>query len=146
MVVVESLQFLQVALSVLHVAHTAVAESEHILAVDEVLRVERIVPDEQVGQRNGEVVHDLLLEDVLLSVVDETIEATVSLPFATELAERESLIEDLVGLGIVVVHGSSRFLRSTGGLFPALTRLLVLTKGFVSHTEEVVEVVLLCAI
>ena len=56
MIVVKSLHFLQVALGVLHIAHTAVTEGEHILAVDEVLRVERIVPDEQVGQRDGDVI------------------------------------------------------------------------------------------
>ena len=44
------------------VAHAVVAEGKHVLTMDEVLRVEVILPNEQIGQRYCEIVHNLLLE------------------------------------------------------------------------------------
>jgi len=53
-IVVKGLHLLQVTLSAGGVAHTIITEGEHILAMDEVLRVERVLPDEQVGQMTPE--------------------------------------------------------------------------------------------
>ena len=67
----------------------------------------------------------------------------MSLSLAPQLIKRQTLIEDLVGLGIVVVHRCGRLLRSLRSLLPALTGLRGLSQTVVGHAEEVVEVVLL---
>ena len=50
MVVVEGFDLCQIAFCVLLIAHTIVTEGEHVLAVDEVFRIKRVLPDEQIGQ------------------------------------------------------------------------------------------------
>ena len=146
MVIVEGLDFGKVFEGFRAFAHAVVAEGEHVLAVDDVLRVEGVLPDEQVGQRDGEVVHDLMLEDVLLAVVDETVEASVGLTSTPQLVKGQSLIEDLVGLGIVVVHGCGGFLWAFCRLLPVCDGFLLLPKGLVGYAEEVVEVILLSSL
>ena len=74
MVVVKGFHLFQIFECLVLVAQTIVAEGKHILAVDKVLRVERVLPYQQVGQRHSEVVHDWMLEDVLFAVVDELME------------------------------------------------------------------------
>ena len=79
MVDVETLHLAQITLSVLSVAQAEVAEGEHIEAVDAVLRVERVVPDEKVGQRYGKIVHRYVVEQMLFAVVHEFEEQTARL-------------------------------------------------------------------
>ena len=146
MVVVEGFHFGEEPEGTFVVAHAEVAEGEHVFAVDEVLRVERVFPDEEVGQGDCEVVHDLFFEDVLLAIVDEAVEASVCLTFATEFQKCHALVEYLVGFGIVVVHGCSWFLRSQGCLFPTIGCFLLLSECVVGDAEQVVEVVFLCSV
>ena len=47
--------------------------------MDGVLGVQRVVPDEQVGQRDGEIVHRHMVEEVLLAIVDELVEQAAGL-------------------------------------------------------------------
>ena len=108
--------------------------------------LEVVFPNQQVGQGNCEVVHAYLIEEVVLAVVDELVEASVCFIGAAEAQEGKTLIEDLVGLSVVVVEGCGWFGRTECSLFPALTRFVGIAEGIVSHAEEVVEVALLCAI
>ena len=84
-----------------------------------------------------------MLEQVLLTVVHESPEAAVGLFVASEPAQGHTLIEDLVGLGIVVVHSRSRFLRTHGGLLPTVACLFRVALHLIGQAKEVVEVVLL---
>ena len=109
-VVVEGFHFGQIVQSSLVVAQTEMAEGKHVLAVNDVLGVELCMsvlsasfPDEQVGQRNGEIIHGLLFEDVLFAVVDEFVETSSCLILTAEPAQGQSLVEYLFGLGVVVV-------------------------------------------
>ncbi len=119
MIHVECFSLSEEVSSLIGVAESVVAEGEHIEAMDAVLRVEFIAsfPDEQVRQRNGKVVHGLMLKQVLQTVVHESPETAVGLFVASEPAQGHTLIEDLVGLGIVVVHSRSRFLSQQSRAF-----------------------------
>ena len=83
MVVVEGFNLSKIFQGFLLVAHAIIAEGEHVLAVDGVLLVEGVLPDEQVGQRDSEVVHNLFFKDVLLAVVDELVEEAAGLILLT---------------------------------------------------------------
>ena len=105
MIVVHFLYLTQVELGFCFVAHAVIAQGEHVQAVDAVKLVEVALPNQQVGQRYGKVVHHHMVEDVLLAVVNELMEQRAGLIFLTEFAVAQGGIEDLVGLRIVVVHG-----------------------------------------
>ena len=79
MIIVEGFDLSKILKGFLLVAHAVIAKGKHILAVDDVLLVEGVLPDEQVGQRDGEVVHSLMFEDMLLSVIDELVEEATRL-------------------------------------------------------------------
>ena len=70
---VHILYFLEESEPLLGIAQADVSEGQHEVAMDGVLLLQVAVPDEQVGQRDGEIVHRLLLENVLLAVVDELV-------------------------------------------------------------------------
>ena len=69
--------------SLFPMAYTVITKGKHILTMYQILPIERIIPDEQIGQRHSKIVHGLMLEDVLFAVVDELVEATVGLVLAT---------------------------------------------------------------
>ena len=105
--------------------------------------VEVAIPNLKVGQRDGKVVHHLRLEEVLLAVADELVETAMSLGSATEFEEGQSLIENLLGLGIVVVHGCRRLGGSVGGQLPILAGLHIVAQQLIGTAQEVVEIVVL---
>ena len=81
MIDVEAFELRQITLSMGCVAKATIAQGEHVEAMDAVSGIERAIPDEQVGQGYGEIVHRDVVEDVLLAVADETIEEPASLVF-----------------------------------------------------------------
>ena len=85
-VVVEGFDLSKITQCFLFVAHAIIAEGEHVLAVDNVLLVKRVFPDEHVWQRDGKVIHYLMFKDVLLAVIDELVEKTASLVLLTDFA------------------------------------------------------------
>ena len=87
-----------------------------------------------------------MLEDVLLAVICEPVEAPVSLVFTTEFVESQSLIENLVGAGIVVVKRWGGFLRAKGGLHPAVAGFGLFAKAVVGNAKQIIEIVLLCSL
>ena len=101
--------------------------------MDKVLGVKALVPDEQVGQRHGEVVHGLLLEHMLLAIVDQAVETSVGCVVESQLPQGQSLIEYLFRLGIVVIHGGGRFLRSLCGFIPTYCSLFFLSEAVVGN-------------
>ena len=143
---VELLYLGEVTLGMGLVAQTGVAEGEHEEAVYAVLLVEVAIPNLKVGQRDGKVVHHLRLEEVLLAVADELVETAMGLGSATELEQGQSLIENLLGLGIVVVHGCRRLGGSVGGQLPMLAGLHIVAQQLVGTAQEVVEIVVLCSL
>lgn len=143
---VELLYLGEVTLGMCLVAQTSVAEGEHEEAVDAVLLVEVAIPNLKVGQRDGKVVHHLRLEEMLLAVADELVETAMSLGSATEFEEGQSLIENLLGLGIVVVHGCRRLGGSVGGQLPMLAGLHIVAQQLIGTAQEVVEIVVLCSL
>ena len=144
MIDIQLLHLSEVTLGMSPVAQPRVAEGEHEEAVYAVLLVEVAIPNLKVGQRYGKVVHHLRLEEVLLAVADELVETAMSLGSATELEQGQSLIENLLGLGIVVVHGCRGFGGSVGGQFPMLACLHIVAKELIGTAQEVVEIVVLC--
>ena len=58
-----------------------------------------------------------MVVDVLFAVVDELMEQAAGLVLLSEFTIAQGGIENLVGLGIVVVHGCSRFRRSGSTFF-----------------------------
>jgi hypothetical protein len=71
---VEGFGFGEVAAGMSNVAQTVVTEGKEVEAVDAVALVEAVVPDEQVGERDGEIVHRDVVEEMLLAVADEAVE------------------------------------------------------------------------
>ena len=124
MVLVSLLYLYEVLFCLGGIAHAEIAQSQHVFAVNHVACVERIIPNEQVGKRNGKIVHHLLFKEMLLAVVQQLVESAVGLAVSAQFSQCRSLIEYLVGFGIVVIHGSSWFLRSFDGLQPILSGLL----------------------
>ena len=58
-----------------------------------------------------------MVVDVLFAVVDELMEQAAGLVLLSEFTIAQGGIENLVGLGIVIVHRSSRFRRSGSTFF-----------------------------
>ena len=143
---VELLYLGEVTLGMCLVAQTGVAEGEHEEAVYAVLLVEVAIPNLKVGQRDGEVVHHLRFEEMLLAVADELVETAMGLGSATEFEEGQSLIENLLGLGIVVVHGCRRLGGSVSGQLPMFAGLHIVTQQLIGTAQEVVEIVVLCSL
>ena len=133
----------QIAHGLLALAHTGIAQGKHVEAVDAVLLIQIGVPHEQVGQRYGKVVHGDRIEDMLLAIVDEFVEEPLGFILIAQLAITKRRIENLVGLGIVVVHGSSRLGRPYSAELPMLACLVALSQQFVGQSEVVVEVIVL---
>ena len=86
MVYVVGLYLSEIVLGVVFVAQAVVSECEHVETVYSVFRVEcgelvpaASFPDEEVGQRDSEIVHGDVVEDVLLAVVYELVEEAVRL-------------------------------------------------------------------
>ena len=146
MIDIHLLDLRKVALGMCLIAQSCIAEGKHEETVDAVLLIEVAIPNLKVGQRDGEVVHHLGFEEVLLAIADELVEATMRLGSAAELEQGQPLIEDLLGLGIVVVHGCSGLGGSVGGLLPMLAGLHIVAKEFVSTTQEVMEIIVLCSL
>ena len=85
-----------------HLAQTTIAQSHHIVAMDAVAFVQVIVPDSQVGQRNGKVVDAAVIEKVLLAMLDKFVEAASCFRLIAQLAPGKTLEENLVGLLVVI--------------------------------------------
>ena len=85
-----------------HLAQTAIAQSHHIVAMDAVAFVQVIVPDSQVGQRNGKVVDAAVIEKMLLAMLDKFVEAASCFRLIAQLAPGKTLEENLVGLLVVI--------------------------------------------
>ena len=81
-----------------------------------------------------------------MAVVDELVETSVCFIGTAEAQEGKTLIENLVGFSVVVVEGCGRFGWTEGCLLPALTSLVGIAEGIVSHAKEIIEVAFLCAI
>ena len=62
-----SVNVIGIAAAVLLVAKAVVAQSHHVLAVNVVARLQRVFPYQQVGQRDGKVVHADGVEQMLLA-------------------------------------------------------------------------------
>ena len=146
MIDIHLLDLRKVALGMGLIAQSCIAEGKHEETVDAVLLVEVAIPNLQVGQRDGKVVHHLRLEEMLLAVADELVETAMSLGSATELEQGQSLIENLLGLGIVVVHGCSGLGGSVGGQLPMLAGLHIVAQQLIGTAQEVVEIVVLCSL
>ena len=125
------------------VAQSLESKRKHVLAMNLVREVQVTLPYLKIWQRYCKIIHHYILEEMVLAIVHELVESAVSLVLPAQLNESQSLIEDLVWLGIVVVHGCCWLLRSLGSLLPALLGLFLLALSFVSTTQEVIEVILL---
>ena len=75
----------EVAAGALEVAEAHVAQAHQVEAVYAVLLVHVVLPDLQVGQGDGEVVHVEDVVEVLLAEVDEAVEAAARLGLAASL-------------------------------------------------------------
>ena len=125
------------------VAQSLESKCKHVLAMNLVREVQVALPYLKIWQRYCKIIHHYILEEMVLTIVHELVESAVSLVLPAQLNESQSLIEDLVWLGIVVVHGCSWLLRPLGSPLPAHLSLFHLARSFVSATQEVIEVVLL---
>ena len=86
------------------------------------------------------------MENMLLTIVDKTIESSMSLILTSEFQKSKSLVEYLFRFGIVIVHRCSWFLRTLCGLLPTLTSLFLLTKTIISNTKIIIEIIFLGSI
>ena len=64
----------------------SMAHSQGKFAVNKVLRIERVLPDQQIGQRDCEIVHHHIVEDMLLPVVDEFEESAMRLILTSQFS------------------------------------------------------------
>ena len=146
MVDVHILGLAEVAVAVGLVAETGVTEGEHVEAMDAVHLVQTAVPHLQVGETDGKIVHHHFLVQVLFAVVHQTVEVRASLLLVAEGAESESCIENLVGLGVVVVHRGGRFGGAKRSLLEAFASHFFIALCLVTQSEQIVEVILLRAV
>ena len=58
---------------------TEVPQGHHQLAVGGIFLLQVTIPDEEVWQRDGKIIHTHLVKDVLLSVVQELVTEAVGL-------------------------------------------------------------------
>lgn len=123
-----------------------IAKSKHIEAVDSIAEVEVAVPYQEVGERYGEVVHAHVIVEVLLSIIDESVEVCPCFVFVTKSTESKSGIENLVRFGVVIVHRRSGFGWAECSLIESLRGLVVLSESFIANTKEIVEIVFLSAV
>src|SRR2546429_8010489 len=78
----------------LELLKTEMTESHHIETVHLVSPVQIILEYQKVRQRDGEIVDFYVVEQVLLPVIDQLIEAAVCLPCVSLLEPRQPLIKN----------------------------------------------------
>ena len=139
MIAIKIDKFADVLLRVLRIAQTIATEGEHIEAVLAVGKVEVAVPYKKVGEGYREIVHLHLVVIVLLAVAYKAVEIRAGFIFHTECAEGEAGVENLVGLGIVVVHCRSRFGRAESSFGKAFTSFFHIAFSLIAETEQVVK-------
>src|SRR5574344_433434 len=144
MVDIHFLCFGNITFGFIVIPHSVIAQCHHIFAVNQVLAIQTVIPNQQVGQGHGEIIHAHMVVKMVLTVVYQFVESAVRLIHASQLEQRHACIEYLVGLGIIVVHGGGRLSGSLRGFFPTGSRLLLLVFSLISTAHEIIEVILLC--
>src|SRR5215469_3975814 len=118
-------------------------KAHHIEAVHPVALVQIILEYQEVRERNSEVVNAHMVEKVLLSVIDQLIEAAFGLLYVSRFEPRQSLIENHIRWLVIVKHCAGRFfepLRCGGEVFGSLFDQ---AKAFIRTPQIVVNVVFL---
>ena len=105
--------------------------------------VEILVPHHEVGHGDGEVIHDDVPAEVVLSIVGQLAEFFPVLCFASQGTQGQSLIENLFGLGIVVIECIGGFEVALRGGLPLAACLVGVALEGVGLAEEVMDVLFL---
>lgn len=141
MVDVKTYYLLQQLLRLFPIAQTQMSESFHQQTVDAVAQGQVVIPDKEVGQRHCKVINFYLVEIMLLAVTDQTMEKAPCLGLVAKLPPGQSLIEDFIGLLVVVKEGDGRLCRTLGGMFKTAARFLCISHALIGTAHPVVHVI-----
>jgi hypothetical protein len=86
--------------------------------------IQIIIPDSQVGKRDGKIINLAGVEQMFFTVCNQTIEAAERLIFFSQRSPGKTLVKDFIGLLIIVEESLLRLGRATGGAFKTGTGLL----------------------
>src|SRR5688500_16620735 len=89
-------------------AHSPLPQPDQITAADFVPPPQIVVEHQELGQRHGEVIDDNRLLQLRVAESNERLESLGRRSPETQPAQRQSLIKDRLGTGIVVVDGVCR--------------------------------------
>src|SRR5712691_9133232 len=129
----------------LELLKTEMTKSHHIETVHFVSPVQIILEYQKVRQRNGEIVDFYVVEQVLLPVIDQLIEAASGFPGVPQLEPGQPLIEDHIRWLVIVKHCAGRFfepLRCSPEIFCSLSGQ---AQSLVRASQKVMNIVFLSA-
>ena len=127
------------------VAETKSAQSEKVMAVSAILPVHVLVEDQELRHGNREVVRLIDVLHVILSVVNELVEAGVCGIQIAKLPEGQPLKEDHVRGLVIVVHGTGGVSGPERSEAEALLRTGFISCLLPAEAEVVIDLIILRA-
>ena len=127
----------------LELLQTKMTKAHHIETVHLVSLVQIIFEYQEIRERNGEIVNFHVVEQVLLSIIDQLIEAASGFLCAPELEPCQSLIEDHIRWLVIVKQGAGRFFKPLRCSPEICAGLFSQAQAFIRTSQIVMDVVFL---
>ena len=128
MIVIIFQRFFKLRRSLLVLSSPQIGQPHQIIAVGLVLSVQIIVEDQEIRQRDREIIDPHLIPQILLAVIHQLVEACMSLPALSQLLLRKPFVENHIRRLVIIIHHSGRL------IFPEL-RQMEAVKGFFCFAE-----------
>ena len=129
--------------SSIHVPQPKIGKSYQVITVRLIPFIQVIIKNQEVRKRYRKITYPHYIKDMLLSIVQKLVKPCRCLYRPVQFFPGQSLIVDHISRLVIVIHHSSRFIRTDAGFFKIRFCRCLIAPAFFYDTQIIVYMIIL---